>query len=119
MPHFKVIFLGIGFVIFFFVFLFGGGMQKPIVASYYYQQEEKITFDKDIKPIMNTYCGGLFCHHGKPSAWTKYETTKASVDKGTFYERVIEKRDMPKRKELPEREYELIKKWLKNGAPEK
>lgn len=97
------------------VLIFGTGAQKPI-ASYQDEKIEKITFEKDIKPIMNTYCGGTFCHHGKPSLWMNYETVKAAVDKGTFYDRVIDKKDMPKRKPLPAKEYELIKKWLENGA---
>ena len=77
------------------------------------------TFEKDIKPIMNTNCGGVFCHHGKPSTWTNYEFVKRSIDNGTFRERVIVKKDMPKRKPLSIVDYNLINDWLKNGAIEK
>ncbi len=116
----KLLLYGFFYVCFFFAFLFNGGkigLQRQPIMAYQPEKVTAITFDKDIKPIMNTYCGGIFCHHGKPSAWTKYEFTKKAVDSGTFYDRVIEKRDMPKRKSLPEKEYETIKKWLENGAP--
>ena len=116
MPHLNIFFIWIGLIIFSVIFLLGGGRQRPMMA-YYPQEKEKITFEKDIKPIMDTYCGGLFCHHGKPSTWTKYEFTKKAVDNGTFYNRVIEKKDMPKRKKLSEEDIETIKKWLKSGAP--
>ena len=113
----KFFFISVSLTIFFI-----GGIEKQINEIDIYpalETKQKITFDKDIKPIMNTYCGGVFCHHGKPSAWTKYEIIKKSVDSGIFHERVIEKRNMPKRKPLPEKEYNLIKIWIENGAIEK
>ena len=89
-------------------------------ADVLFQKESsKLTFEKDIKPIMNTHCGGVFCHHGKPSAWTHYKVVKLSIDNGSFAKQVIEDKTMPKRKELPEKDYETIKKWLKEGAIEK
>ena len=99
-------------------FVFGDGNQKSAFEDYPFQKET-ITFNKDIKPIMEKSCGGVFCHHGKPSAWTKYATTKAAVDNGTFYKEVIQDKTMPKRKKLSKLEYETIKKWLEEGAIEK
>ncbi len=101
-----------------FALIFGSGTYKTVAAPFQLKETSKITFEKDIKPVMNTYCGGIFCHHGKPSSWTNYKTTKLAVDNGTFYNRVIVVKDMPKKKTLPEKEYELIKKWLENGAIE-
>ena len=83
------------------------------------EKTKKLTFEKDIKPIMNTHCGGVFCHHGKPSAWTQYKVVKLSIENGSFAKQVIEDKTMPKRKELPKKDYETIKKWLKEGAIEK
>ena len=97
--------------------LFGGGSQRPIMAYQY--APEKLTFEKDIIPIMNTSCGGLFCHHGKTSEWTKYETIKIAIDNGTFKKEVIDNKTMPKRKKLPTEKYNTIKKWLEEGALEK
>ena len=97
--------------------IFGSGTHQPMMAPIQNETSE-ITFSKDIKPIMNTFCSGTFCHHGKPSSWTNYKTTKLAVDAGTFYNRVIEVKDMPRKKPLPEKEYQLIKKWLEEGAIE-
>lgn len=97
--------------------LFEGGNQRPIMAYQY--EPNKLTFEKDIKPIMNTFCGGLFCHHGKKSEWTNFETLKVAVDNGTFKKEVIDEKTMPKRKKLPLKEYNILKKWLKEGALEK
>lgn len=119
----KVLFLGFIYFCFFFIFPLNGinlETEKSIFTAYSDgNKNQKITFEKDIKPIMNTYCGGTFCHHGKPSAWTNYKVTKLAVDSGIFYDRVIDKKDMPKKKPLPKTEFETLKKWLEQGAPEK
>jgi hypothetical protein len=75
-----------------------------------------ITFEKDIKPITESFCGGSYCHHGTPSFWSKYENMKAIVDNGELHEEVIEKKTMPMGVKLPTKEYNLIKAWLENGA---
>ena len=77
MITYKIILHGVFYVLFFFAFLLRVGMQKPVLSEYKPIKKERLTFEKDIKPIMNTYCGGLFCHHGKPSSWTKYKRTNS------------------------------------------
>ena len=118
----KLVLFGIMYVLMISVTLIIGGGNHRMLVQYnsISEKEEKIiTFEKDIKPIMNTNCGGVFCHHGKPSTWTNYEFVKRSIDNGTFRERVIVKKDMPKRKPLSIVDYNLINDWLKNGAIEK
>lgn len=77
-----------------------------------------LTFEKDIKPIMETRCGGAYCHHGEPSEWMTYSNVKKVVDNGEFYEEVIEEKKMPPRTKLPTNEFNKIKEWLEAGAPE-
>lgn len=116
---YNLVLLSFFYVIFFIFFLSGAGRQRPMMISLSQDEPIELTFEKDIKPIMNSYCGGIFCHHGKPSIWTNYHAVKKSVDSGSFKEQVIEKRTMPKRKSLPQKEYDLIKTWLQEGAKEK
>ncbi|MEN8956515.1 MAG: hypothetical protein ABF242_08805 [Flavobacteriales bacterium] len=97
---------------------FGNDMEL-INPNFLQEKTNPLTFEKDIKPIMNSYCGGIFCHHGKPSIWTKYETVKIAIENGSFKREVIDKKSMPKRKKLPEAKYQIIKKWLEQGALQK
>lgn len=116
---YKLVLLSFFYVIFFIFFLFGAGRQRPMMISSFQDESAELTFEKDIKPIMNSYCGGIFCHHGKPSIWTNYQTVKKSIDSGSFKEQVIEKKTMPKRKHLPQKEYDILKTWIEKGAKEK
>lgn len=80
---------------------------------------QEVTFENHIKPIALSFCGGSYCHHGKPSYYATYANIKEAVDNGSIKKLVIEKRVMPKFKKLPEEEYELFKKWIETGAKEK
>ncbi|MDB4088263.1 hypothetical protein N9544_01440 [Flavobacteriales bacterium] len=113
----KFMLYGLFIGVYLIMTLFGGGQQRPLLS--YYDSPEVITFEKDIKPIMKTYCGGIFCHHGKPSAFTKYKVTSLFIENGSFKKEVIDDKTMPKRKKLPLKEYNTIKKWLEEGAIEK
>lgn len=92
---------------------------KNLIENSLLEKADKLTFERNIKPIMNTYCGGRFCHHGKKSEWTVYKNIKVVVDNGSFKKEVIDDKTMPKRKKLPLYEYNIIKTWLKQGAIEK
>jgi hypothetical protein len=115
----KYLLYGIFLVTYFVVVSIGGGNNRQLTGISYPETPKNLTFEKDIKPIMNTYCGGIFCHHGKPSAWTRYKLVKLAIENGSFKKEVIDDRTMPKRKKIPQKEYDIIKKWLKEGAIEK
>ena len=106
-------------VSFFITVTIGSNNEHQLIGISYPIKTEKLTFEKDIKPIMNSYCGGIFCHHGMPSVWTKYKVVKLALENGSFKKEVIDNKTMPKRKKLPEEEYNTLKKWLEEGALEK
>lgn len=114
----QLVLHSIFYVSFVIVFAIGGNQPHITEISDSYSPE-KLTFEKDIKPIMNTYCGGLFCHHGKPSSFTTYKVVHHYIKNGEFEKRVLIEKTMPKRKKLPKETYNILKKWIKEGALEK
>lgn len=93
--------------------------KKVVETSASNSNTDTVTFDKDIKPIAKSFCGGSYCHHGEPSFWASYTNMKKIVDNGELYEEVIANKTMPAEMQLPKKEYNLIKTWLETGAKKK
>ncbi len=66
------------------------------------------TFEKNVKPIFHLRCTS--CHG---SRWQNYQTVIDSKDKIEY--KVIKTRTMPPGG-IPAYEYDLIKRWLEQGA---
>ncbi len=76
-----------------------------------------LTFEKHIKPIMKSKCGGGYCHHGPTSEFTSYDRLKKFIDNGKFKKLVFDLKTMPKGTKLSTEEFNTLKKWYGAGAP--
>lgn len=99
--------------------------------SCYYDKEEvlykndscdttDVSYRNEIQPIINNNCAIAGCHvQGGTGVglYENYTQTKASVDKGTFFERVVVQKTMPPSEPLSQCQIDHIKQWVNNGAP--
>ncbi len=114
-------------IVLFFLFFLSCEKEK------YYQQINRplncdstfYTFDKNIRPILNSNCNFSDCHAsgGKASYnYTLYAVVAASVRAGTIDYRIdlpIEHPlHMPKNTRLSSCDYFIIKTWIKQGFAE-
>ncbi|MBL7811784.1 MAG: hypothetical protein JNL57_06130 [Bacteroidetes bacterium] len=86
------------------------------------------TYTKDIRPLMDTFC--IRCHGDGMNYYPfggnlkSYDSLKVRVDNGTFRERVLVKKDMPRSSGwhlepgLAEAKLLMLDSWLRAGAPE-
>lgn len=76
-------------------------------------------FAADIQPIINASCMGSGCHGAGSSKgdFTTYDGVKHKVDEGSFANRVLYKKSMPKGGELSFEKRSQIKCWIDSGAP--
>lgn len=78
--------------------------------------DENITYNKNIKPIIDQNCGG--CHHPQTlnilPYLTNYEEVKFEAENGTFASTIFDEnpRLMPPSNPLLNNEKELITKWI-------
>lgn len=86
----------------------------------------EISYKNDILPIINTSCGGGYCHvsnnsDGK-SFFSEYENIKTVVDNGKLYEQVVILKAMPKTfntevtTDTFEEYRELFACWIEGGG---
>lgn len=93
------------------------------------QPVQSVSYQTDIKPIMQTYCygqGGQACHvtptnQAAVGDFTTYAGLKEKVDNGTIASRVFNLKDMPPAYSLgptaiPADTLEILKAWVNNGA---
>lgn len=93
------------------------------------QPVQAVSYQNDIKPIMQTYCygqGGQACHitptnQAAVGDFTTYAGLKAKVDNGTIASRVFNLKDMPPAYSLGATvmsadTLEIFKAWVNNGA---
>jgi hypothetical protein len=88
--------------------------------------QEEITYDQDIRPIVNATCAYSGCHNGSsaPGNFTNYEGISKFFDSGLLARRVTISQDMPPDYAtqgptmLNEDELEFFKCWVEAGYPE-
>lgn len=80
---------------------------------------DTITYAKHIAPIMSSSCNS--CHSaGNPLGdLTNYSGVKLKVDDGSFKQKVLVDKTMPKSPVSPlsQKQLEMIQCWLDKGAP--
>ncbi|MDI9341080.1 MAG: hypothetical protein QM534_10975 [Sediminibacterium sp.] len=80
---------------------------------------DTITYAKHIAPIMSSSCNS--CHSsGNPLGdMTTYSGVKLKVDDGSFKQKVLVDKTMPKSPVSPlsQKQLEMIQCWLDKGAP--
>jgi len=116
----KKISLFICFFCFFLVF----ACTKDQTAEVPLPCDSTVSYNIDIKPIMETTCNLSTCHDG--SGATDYRTfaqLQPFLDDGQFSNRVLTVKDMPKSNSqgptsLTEDQLELIRTWVISGYPE-
>lgn len=84
-----------------------------------------ISYNLNIKPIVDSYCAYSGCHDGvAPGNYTTYDGMVSFLESGSIEGRVINERDMPPSyanagfTELPDEEFEMIDCWISKGYPE-
>lgn len=81
---------------------------------------ENLTYDGEIKGIINMSCATTECHDGTTGRvpMTNYDEVKALVDDGRLRTRAIERQDMPPSGPLPACDMTQLDTWISAGAPE-
>ena len=81
-----------------------------------------LTYDADIKSIIDSKCANLGCHpSGSPNGdYTSYSNMKGDLDNNKIFNRTIEIGDMPQigSPELTSEEKDMLNCWLNAGYPE-
>jgi hypothetical protein len=82
---------------------------------------DKITYAKDIGPMMKSSCATKGCHEpgGESPDLTNYASVKEAADNGQLKKRMIDGNPsfMPGSGKLPDAELEKVSCWLNSGAP--
>lgn len=82
---------------------------------------EKITYSKDIEPIMKTNCATKGCHvpNGASPDLTIFQGAKESADNGQLKKRMIDGNPsfMPSSGKLSDTDLEKVACWINAGAP--
>ena len=78
---------------------------------------ERVTFDKDILPLMQKHC--VSCHNARSTLGDYSNYRVVSRKKDPIYQRTVVTKDMPTadKPRLKKEEEELIEKWIQSGAP--
>lgn len=102
------------------------------LSSCYYDNEEdlypqnipcdtsQVTYSMHIEPIISASCATSSCHVPGGAGngnFQNYEGVKLKVENASFMNRVIVEQNMPPNGDLSACEIELLKVWLRNGAP--
>jgi len=78
-----------------------------------------ITYDKDIKVIIDTKCTNNGCHQGIKGDYTTYQGMLVHLDNGKINKYIFELKSMPPESPfLTGQEKDQIKCWLNNDYPE-
>ena len=84
-----------------------------------------VSYQLNIKPIIDTYCAYSGCHDGSsPGIYLSYAQILPALESGKISQRTLNTRDMPPSyaaaglTELPEEEYNMLNCWISEGYPE-
>lgn len=84
-----------------------------------------VSYQLNIKPIIDTYCAYSGCHDGSsPGVYLTYDQMLPALESGKVADRSLNSRDMPPSyasaglTELPQEEYDLLNCWINGGFPE-
>ncbi|MGK7395511.1 MAG: hypothetical protein ACNS62_13120 [Candidatus Cyclobacteriaceae bacterium M3_2C_046] len=103
------------------VFILLGILLSWDIQSMKVNNEEKITYNKDIEPIIESTCAIENCHDGTmPPYFLQYQRAKAWAHRIKFRVNYAKNPMPPKysRKTLTEQQIETITQWVESGAPE-
>lgn len=81
---------------------------------------ENVTYSAEIQSIIESSCATSGCHNAggsAPNIYESYNNVKASVDDGSFENRVLVQKNMPPGTPLSDCNIALIEAWLEDGAP--
>lgn len=83
---------------------------------------DKITYAKEIQPIIQNSCATVGCHvpnGSAPGDYTSFETVKADADNGLLKQRMIDGKQgfMPPSGKLDVNTLDKVNCWLNSGAP--
>ncbi len=99
--------------------------QLPEVEEPEFCDTLEVSYQLNIRPIVETYCAYSGCHDGSsPGVYLSYEGMLPNLNSGQVRERTVNTRDMPPSyanaglEELPPAEFEMMQCWLEQGFPE-
>jgi hypothetical protein len=82
---------------------------------------DKITYSKDIDPIIKNSCAITGCHvpNGTAADFTTFDGLKPDIESGGFKRRVVDGKPsfMPPAGKLPDADIDKINCWLNTGGP--
>ena len=79
--------------------------------------DRTISYTADILPIVTANC--VVCHNAStPNRnYLTYEGLKQKADNGTLFNRIVVLKDMPAAGSISDKERNMIKCWIDQGAP--
>ncbi len=95
-------------------------LQDPDTISNPTCDSLQVTYDDQIKPIIDNSCAFVGCH-GSNSVFgdmTDYSKMSFYLNDNFFKKRVIDIMDMPEGDMLSPEEFELVECWVSKGYPE-
>ena len=78
-----------------------------------------VTYSNEVIAIINSSCATTGCHVSGgtgPGNFTSYNDLKATVDNGTFENRVLIQKTMPPSTPLSDCDLQILQTWLDEGA---
>ena len=107
----------------FFTLILSGGCYYDIESELYGEAPciipEDINYGESIEPIIAGKCATGSCHVAGGTGPGNLENTSElteMIDNGTFQDRVIIRKDMPKAGPLSPCEIQTLQKWIDQGA---
>lgn len=76
----------------------------------------KITYAKDIKPLIDNYCVGCHSSNFASGDLVTHSDVKLKVDNGTLMKVVVIDKTMPEASSLTKEEIQKFKCWIESGA---
>ena len=117
--------LVLGKFLFFVIIIFSISCTRDMVTEVESDCGEKVTYENQIRPIINTSCSYTGCHSGTaPGDFTSYETMSNYFESEIIENRVIIIQNMPPiyatggPVSLSMEELDLFKCWIDSGYPE-
>jgi hypothetical protein len=91
---------------------------KEVYVPPLYNCNTTVSYQTDIKPIVESNCVG--CHFSGFSSgdFTSFEGFKAKADQGRVEAMVFTEKKMPPNGPIPDEDLELLYCWLQDGALE-
>lgn len=80
---------------------------------------DEVTFSVHIAPIIQNSCATTDCHKAggvAPGDFSSYEGLSASLNSGSFVNRVLVQKNMPPNGSLSDCEYDQIQAWVDAGS---